>query len=55
MSENKTVVKGSKKGLSWKILEEKRLDCGLYFYCTGHTRSACVLYLAIYPKYLVQF
>ena len=52
MSENKAVAKGSKKG---PFLEEKGLDCGLYFYRTGYTRSSCILYLAVYSECMVQF
>ena len=28
-------------------------DCGVYIYCAGYPRPSGVLYLAIYPEYLV--
>ena len=37
------------------ILEDKGLDCRLYFYCAGHDWTDGLLHLALHAELLVQF
>lgn len=49
MAEGKSKTGVVKKRAS----KRERLDCGVYIYCAGYPRPSGVLYLAIYPEYLV--
>lgn len=48
MAEGKSKTGVVKNG---RVREKK--DCGVYIYCAGYPRPSGVLYLAIYPEYLV--
>ena len=51
MAEGKSKTGVVKKRASKR--REEGLDCGVYIYCAGYPRPSGVLYLAIYPEYLV--
>lgn len=51
MAEGKSKTGVVKKRASKR--EKKDWDCGVYIYCAGYPRPSGVLYLAIYPEYLV--
>ena len=51
MAEGKSKTGVVKKRASKE--REEGLDCGVYIYCAGYLRPSGVLYLAIYPEYLV--